>query len=104
MGFPIRRSPDQSLFSDSPGLIAASHVLRRLPAPRHPLHALSSLTIKFSQDKKIAASSIVKEQRNSIDIPNLGMIFLACPPAGELVELAGIEPATSGLQNRRSPI
>ena len=55
VGFPIRTSPDQSLLSDSPGLIAAGRVLRRLPAPRHPLHALSNLTIKFSQDKKIAA-------------------------------------------------
>jgi hypothetical protein len=55
MGFPIRTSPDQSLLSDSPGLIAAGHVLHRLPAPRHPLHALSNLTIKFSQDKKNAA-------------------------------------------------
>jgi hypothetical protein len=54
MGFPIRRSPDQSLFNDSPGLIAAGHVLHRLSAPRHPLHALSNLTIKFSQDKNAA--------------------------------------------------
>ena len=44
-GFPIRRSPDQSLLSGSPGLIAASHVLRRLLAPRHPPCALSSLTM-----------------------------------------------------------
>ena len=51
MGSPIRRSPGQSLFSDSPELIAASHVLHRLPAPRHPPYALSSLTIKFGQDK-----------------------------------------------------
>jgi hypothetical protein len=51
MGFPIRTSPDQSLFSDSPGLNAAGRVLHRLPAPRHPLCALSNLTIKFSQDK-----------------------------------------------------
>jgi hypothetical protein len=55
VGFPIRTSPDQSLLSDSPGLIAAGHVLHRLPAPRHPLHALSNLTIKFSQDKNNAA-------------------------------------------------
>jgi hypothetical protein len=60
MGFPIRRSPDQSLFNDSPGLIAAGHVLHRLSAPRHPLYALSNLTIKFSQDKK-CRYSIVKE-------------------------------------------
>ena len=43
-GFPIRKSPDQSLLSGSPKLIAASHVLHRLLAPRHPPYALSSLT------------------------------------------------------------
>ena len=46
-GFPIRKSPDQSLFSGSPKLIAACHVLHRLLAPRHPPYALSSLTIKL---------------------------------------------------------
>jgi hypothetical protein len=45
MGFPIRISPGQSLFSGSPKLIAASHVLHRHPAPRHPPLALSSLAI-----------------------------------------------------------
>src|SRR4051794_16639641 len=44
-GFPIRKSPDQSLLSGSPRLIAASHVLHRLLAPRHSPCALSSLTI-----------------------------------------------------------
>ena len=44
-GFPIRKSPGQSLLSGSPKLIAASHVLHRLLAPRHPPYALSSLTI-----------------------------------------------------------
>src|SRR5215831_14203543 len=45
-GCPIRRSPDQSLLSGSPKLIAANHALHRLLAPRHPPCALSSLTIK----------------------------------------------------------
>ena len=43
-GCPIRKSPDQSLFDDSPGLIAACHVLLRLSTPRHPPCTLSSLT------------------------------------------------------------
>ena len=46
-GSPIRRSPDQSLFSDSPKLIAAFRVLLRLSAPRHPPFALFSLTIPY---------------------------------------------------------
>ena len=50
-GFPIQRSPDLSLFSGSPKLIAAYHVFHRLLAPRHPPYALSSLTIKLLQVK-----------------------------------------------------
>ena len=45
VGCPIRKSPGQSLFSGSPKLIAASHVLHRLLTPRHPPFALSSLAI-----------------------------------------------------------
>jgi hypothetical protein len=47
VGSPIRKSPGQSLFSGSPKLIAASHVLHRLPTPRHPPFALSSLAIIY---------------------------------------------------------
>jgi hypothetical protein len=43
-GFPIRRSPDHSLFDSSPRHIAACHVLHRLSTPRHPPCTLSSLT------------------------------------------------------------
>ena len=43
MGFPIRKSPDQSLFDSYPRLIAAYHVLLRLITPRHPPCTLSSL-------------------------------------------------------------
>ena len=46
MGFPIRKSPDHSLFSNSPKLIAAYHVLLRHLMPRHPPFALSSLTFR----------------------------------------------------------
>jgi hypothetical protein len=44
-GCPIRTSPDHGLFSGSPKLFAACHVLHRLSTPRHPPIALSSLTI-----------------------------------------------------------
>ena len=43
LGFPIRRSSNQSLCSDSSKLFAATYVLHRLLVPRHPPHALSSL-------------------------------------------------------------
>src|SRR5215211_8456469 len=45
LGFPIRRSAGQCLFSDSPRLIAAVHVLLRLLVPRHPPCALTILTV-----------------------------------------------------------
>jgi hypothetical protein len=41
--FLIRTSTDRSLVGSSPWLIAASHVLLRLQAPRHPPLALRSL-------------------------------------------------------------
>ena len=44
-GFPIRRSPDRSSFTSSPGLIAGYNVLHRLLVPRHPPCALPILTV-----------------------------------------------------------
>jgi hypothetical protein len=46
VGFPIRISTDQSLVGSSPWLFAATHVLHRLQAPRHPPLALCSLENK----------------------------------------------------------
>jgi hypothetical protein len=49
LGFPIRTPPDRSLVGGSPRLFAATRVLHRLLAPRHPSHALCSLqTSNFS--------------------------------------------------------
>ena len=48
VGCPIRKSPDLSLVYSSPRLIAVSHVLLRLPVPRHSPCALSSLTFMWS--------------------------------------------------------
>ena len=45
VGFPIRKSSDQSSFDSSPRLIAAYYVLHRLLPPRHPPCALSRLVI-----------------------------------------------------------
>ena len=52
-GFPHSEISGSKVACTSPKLIAACHVLLRLHAPRHPPCALSSLTIKFAQDKKI---------------------------------------------------
>jgi hypothetical protein len=48
LGFPIRTSADQCSVGNSPQLFAATHVLHRLSAPRHPPHALSSLLTSLS--------------------------------------------------------
>src|SRR5436305_13082295 len=45
LGFPIRASAGQWLFSAYPRLIAAVHALRRLLVPRHPPPALIILTV-----------------------------------------------------------
>ena len=45
-GFPIRTSSDQRSVGSSPRHIAASHVLHRLPVPRHPPCALKHLQHK----------------------------------------------------------
>ena len=45
-GFPHSDIPGSKLARSSPRLFAACHVLHRFPAPRHPPHALSSLTSK----------------------------------------------------------
>src|SRR2546430_16702989 len=56
VGFPIRTSPDQSLVSGSPKLIAATRVLLRLLSPRHPSCALSSLVVVSSRSQLLEAS------------------------------------------------
>ena len=45
LGFPIRKFADQSLFENSPRLIASYNVLHRLLSPRHSPYALIHLTI-----------------------------------------------------------
>src|SRR4051812_16193973 len=60
-GFPIRTSSDPRSVDNSPRHIAASHVLHRLPVPRHPPCALKHLQHKtksfykhtFVQTKKL---------------------------------------------------
>lgn len=55
-GFPHSEISGSKVACTSPKLIAACHVLLRLHAPRHSPCALSSLTIKFAQGKKISLS------------------------------------------------
>ena len=48
-GFPHSEILGSTLVCSSPRLIAAYHVLHRLSVPRHPSHALTSLTTKSSR-------------------------------------------------------
>src|SRR4051794_757377 len=55
LGFPIRESADQRLFSAYPRLIAAVHALLRLLVPRHPPSALNILTVIVSEPLRTQA-------------------------------------------------
>jgi hypothetical protein len=97
-GCPIRISPDHSLLSSFPEHFAASHVLHRLLAPRHPPYALPVLTkisplqcIRTNPDTSPHAQdavglglgkiySVVKDRRSPIPNPDTGP-FQAGPPS-----------------------
>jgi hypothetical protein len=61
-GFPIRKSAGQRLFSASPRLIAAVHVLLRLLVPRHPPCALIILTEELFRSFHYADFKVRTEQ------------------------------------------
>ena len=61
-GFPIRKSPGQSLLGGSPELIAACHVLHRLLTPGHPPCALIRLTTtRCMKEFRTPSRSVFKE-------------------------------------------
>ena len=63
-GFPIRKSPGQSLLGGSPELIAACHVLHRLLTPGHPPCALVRLTTtQRMKEFRTPSESVVKERK-----------------------------------------
>src|SRR6201985_1934898 len=57
LGFPIRTSSDPRSVDNSPRHIAASHVLHRLPVPRHPPCALTHLQHKKPKNEKNCTST-----------------------------------------------
>src|SRR5438067_9430755 len=66
----IRASRDQLAFDQSPGLIAVFHALLRLLAPRHPPHALSSLTALFPSSGPRRLTSTRSEGKNCASLPS----------------------------------
>ena len=80
-GFPIRRSPDRSSFTSSPGLIAGYNVLHRLLMPRHPPIALSSLLFHY-KDARVHCA-VLKKRAGPVRPPALpaacsGPLFRRC--------------------------
>src|SRR5438105_7980362 len=67
-GFPIRTSTDRGLVDSSPWLLAVTHVLLRLQAPRHPPLALCSLENKDAR----ARYGILKERARRNDAKRRG--------------------------------
>ena len=103
-GFPIRKSPGQSLLGGSPELIAACHVLHRLLTPGHPPCALVRLTTtqRMKEFRTAHSESVVKERGANLRAQSKNFIHPS-PFGGRMVEVNGIEPMASWLQTRRSP-
>jgi hypothetical protein len=109
-GFPIRKSPGQSLLGGSPELIAACHVLHRLLTPGHPPCALIHLTTtqrmkEFRTPSRIGCqrTRTAPKRAPSIEDPNPFRVSRRSPYSRTMVEVNGIEPMASWLQTRRSP-
>ncbi len=66
-GFPHSDISGSTLARNSPKHFAACHVLRRLLAPRHPPHALSSLTYVVHAASTVLACATMRSRRNLLD-------------------------------------
>ena len=106
LGCPIRTSPDHGLFSGSPKLFAACHVLHRLSTPRHPPIALSSLTISPCFRKLLRTSffQIHLSKSNQKRATSWQIFQRVSNPPYKLVEVNGFEPMTPCVQSRRSSV
>src|SRR3990170_5645341 len=94
-GFPIRKSPGQSLLGGSPELIAACHVLHRLLTPGHSPCALIRLTTtKRMKEFRTPSRSVVKEPERRVARPYVNISGYVQRPFLPLVEVNGIEPMT----------
>jgi hypothetical protein len=60
----------------SPTLIAAYHALHRLPVPRHPPYALSSLTEKSFCQKQVADNSVLVLLIDRFHLSKIGTEYL----------------------------
>ena len=121
-GFPHSDMPGSKTVCVSPSLIAAYHVLHRLLVPRHPPCALSSFSRICSKGASLFHAQrlnirLSKIERNApaLRAQDANRVHARAKdlyrfrdlrhwnPLFNLVEIAGVEPAASGLQSRRSP-
>jgi hypothetical protein len=111
-GLPHSEIPGSKRICRSPGLIAAYHVLHRLPMPRHSLHALTSLTKNLwsprltllSEDCFPNPYAVFKEPpacagKCSVDERREAHTASRRP---RMVGVTGVEPVTSSLSGTRS--
>jgi hypothetical protein len=89
-GFPIRKSPGQSLLGGSPELIAACHVLHRLLTPGHPPCALVRLTTtqRMKEFRTAHSESVVKEQERDETRP----VYRSCRRSNRFIGPATPRP------------
>jgi hypothetical protein len=109
-GYPIKDelSHSETLGSKcvchSPRLIAAYHVLRRQPMPRHPpytfIHFIQYNTSRRNYVLHFQDKYVKELLKKSFGIDVINHVFTKIL---FFLELTGIEPATSCLQSRRSP-
>ena len=86
-----------------PKLFAAYHVLHRLPSPRHPPYALSSLIITCLWRSLCYLQSLpinIQLSKN-LKVPNRTASSIRLQR--RCMEMIGIEPTASAVQVRRSP-
>ncbi len=109
-GLPHSEILGSKVVCTSPRLIAAYHVLHRLPVPRHPPYALGNLTeILGWFDRRYSAyffASSMKLSKNGSSSTGLTTGNIRRSDTllrDEYMEMTGIEPATYGLQSHRSP-
>src|SRR5438046_7144395 len=85
-GFPIRRSAGQGLFSASPRLIAAVHVLLRLLVPRHPPCALTILTVSSFRARRHGRCCTPPRPKGTDGANTLYLAFVQFSSFAEAVE------------------
>ena len=100
-GFPHSDISGSTLARNSPKHFAACHVLRRLLAPRHPPHALSSLTYSVHAASTVLACAVqLRSRRNLLDEIDASTLRLlrSCARSRERSPLGSLPGPTDQLE------